>query len=47
MLVVQGWLEKQMDLPGGYKTTRRDALKLINAAVVIGSGYILVSRGKV
>ncbi|GMH46099.1 hypothetical protein BSKO_14063 [Bryopsis sp. KO-2023] len=40
------WLEEMVNLPGGYKTSRRDALKFLNLGVIFFSGYVLVSRAK-
>lgn len=42
-----GWLEGTVPLPGGYKTTRRDVLRLLPLAGAMGSFGFLLSRAKV
>ena len=42
-----GWLDHQLPLPGGYKTTRRDLLKLLPLAGLAGTGYAVVQNAKV
>jgi hypothetical protein len=40
------WLEELVPLPGGYKTTRRDALKFLSLGTGLGSFYLFFSRAE-
>lgn len=42
-----GGLDAVIGLPGGYFTSRRDALKLVALAGGLGSFYVLLTRTKV
>ncbi len=44
---VPGPLDAIIALPGGYSTTRRDALKVVALGGGLGSLYVLLTRTKV
>jgi hypothetical protein len=41
------WLDGVVDLPAGYKTTRRDILKLLPLAGMLASFRVVLTRAKV
>lgn len=41
------WLDGLVDLPAGYKTTRRDVLKLLPLAGMLASFGVVLTRAKV
>lgn len=43
----EGWLDEKLVLPGDYKTTRRDLLKLFPLIGGLGSAYALSQNQKV
>jgi len=43
---VQEFLDGEVALPAGYRTSRRDTLKILNFGVFMLAGYSLVSRAK-
>ncbi len=44
---VQDWLNVYVNLPVGYKTTRRDALKLGSLSLGLGALWVMLTRAKV
>ncbi|GIM03392.1 hypothetical protein Vretimale_8094 [Volvox reticuliferus] len=44
--IVRGWLNQPVPLPAGYRTTRRELLKLTSLAGAAGCLYVAVSRAK-
>ncbi|GIL63414.1 hypothetical protein Vafri_17446 [Volvox africanus] len=44
--IVQDWLSQPVPLPAGYRTTRRDLLKLTSLAGAVGCLYVAASRAK-
>lgn len=43
----EGFLEGIVQLPAGYRTTRRDLLKFLSLGAAAASGYAVLSRAKV
>ncbi len=41
------WLSEFVGLPGGYRTTRRDLLKLGSLSLALGALYVTVTRAQV
>lgn len=44
---MQGWLNEYVELPAGYKTSRRDVLKMGSLAAGLGSSWVALTRAKV
>ncbi len=42
----QEWLNKRVDLPGGYRTSRRDVLRLTSLAAGVGCFWVAGTRAK-
>ena len=43
----EGFLEGIVQLPAGYRTTRRDLLKFLSLGAAAASGYTVLTRAKV
>ena len=42
----RGWLDQMVPLPGGYRTSRRDVLKVVSLGGALSSAGVLLTRSK-